>query len=262
MNKQLATAFVQPANTQRQAPASQPLYQFYLDKCVITNTRSIHQDTLLAGLGVIVTNGTEVSTPLITCAKLGNHNNTTLEFWQQGLGSLDNIGIEPQATVTFVYEIYNNGAKGHPNADELTQLIGDHLKLQAAANALNASNPALAAALVTQQQLDQLQQQIAAAGANANAKSTAIASTIFTGGMYGLFFSVIDGCDGIVAAGTYTANGATLDQRLASAPNNVIAQTDTSNGKQNGWGAPCNPHGSNYLISWIAQGRGQVLSSV
>jgi hypothetical protein len=228
------------------------MYQFYLDKCVITNTRSIHQDTLLAGLGVIVTNGTTVGSPMITCAKLGDHDNTTFEFWQKGLGSLDKIAIGPQATVTFLYEIYNNGAKGHPNPAELRQLIGDHLKLQAAMNALTASNPALAAALVTQQQVDQLQQQIASAGAGG--KSATVASTIFTGGMYGLFYSVIEGCDGIVAAGTYSAVGAKLDQRLASAPNNVIAQTDTSNGKQNGWGAPCNPHGSNYLISWIAQG--------
>ncbi len=248
---------VQPASPQPQGLVNQPLYQFYLDKCVITNTRSIHNDTLLAGLGVIVANGTEISPPFITCAKLGDHDNTTFQLWQHGLGSLDNIGIEPQATVTFLYEIYNNGAKGHPNAAELTELIGDHLKLQAATNALNASNPALAAALVTQQQLDQLKQQIAAEGANADVKSTTLASTIFTGGMYGLFFSVIDGCDGIVAAGTYSATGATLTQRLASSPNNVIAQTDTSNGKQNGWGAPCNPHGSNYLISWIAQARGQ-----
>ena len=246
--------------TQQTGQATQPLYQFYLDKCVITNTRSIHEDTLTAGIGVIVTNGTEVSRPSICCAKLGNHNNTTFEFWQQGLGSLDNIGIAPQATVTFIYEIYNNGAKGHPNTDELTQLIGDHLKLQAATNALNASNPALAAALVTQQQLDQLRQQLTAAAANADAKATTLASTIFTGGMYGIFFSAIEGCDGIVAAGAYSASGATLDQRLASSPNNVIAQTDTSNGKQNGWGAPCNPHGSNYLISWIAQGRGQGIS--
>jgi hypothetical protein len=49
-------------------------------------------------------------------------------------------------------------------------------------------------ALVTQQQLDQLKQQITAAETNADAKSTMLASTIFTGG--------IDGCDGIVAAGT------------------------------------------------------------
>jgi hypothetical protein len=250
----------QPANGEQFA--SLPLYQFYLDKCVISNTRSVHKDTLLAGLGVIVTNGTNVSFPLITCAKVGDHDNTTFAFWQQGLGSLDNIGIEPEATVTFLYEIYNNGAKGHPNPDELTQLIGDHLKLQAATNALSTSNPALAAALVTQQQLDQLQQQISSAGANANAKDTIIASTIFTGGMYGIFYSVIEGCDGIVAAGTYSADGATLNQRLASAPDNVIAQTDTSNAKQNGWGAPCNPHGSNYLISWIAQGQGQGLSAV
>jgi hypothetical protein len=79
-----------------------------------------------------VTNGAEVSPPLITCAAVGHDHNTTFEFWQHGLGSLDNIGIEPQATVTFVYEIYNHEAKSHPNADELTELIGDHLKLQAA----------------------------------------------------------------------------------------------------------------------------------
>lgn len=258
----LGSGSVQPTMSEPPAPLPQPLYQFYLDKCVITNTRSVHEDTLLAGLGVIVTNGTEVSPPLIACAKVGNHNNTTFEFWQQGLGSLDNIGVQPGATVTFLYEMYNNGAHGHPTADELKQLIGDHLKLQAATNALNASNPTLAAALVTQQELIQLQQQIASAGANATAKSTVVASTIFTGGMYGLFYSAIEGCDGIVAAGTYSATGATLVQRLASAPNKVIAQTDTSNGKQNGWGAPCNPHGSNYLISWIAQARGQGVSSL
>lgn len=258
----LDTSSAQSTTPEPQVPVNQPLYQFYLDKCVITNTRSIHEDTLLAGLGVIVTDGTTVSPPMVTCARVGNHNNATFEFWQQGLRSLDNIGIQPDATVTFLYEIYNNGAKGHPNADELTQLIGDHLKLQAATNALNASNQALAAALVTQQQMLQLQQQISSANSNATAKSTEAMATIFTGGMYGLFYSAIGGCDGIVAAGTYSATGATLVQRLASSPNNVIAQTDTSNGKQNGWGAPCNPHGSNYLISWIAQARGQGVSSI
>jgi hypothetical protein len=234
-----------------------PLFQFYLDKCVITNTRSIHQDTLVGALGVLLTKGTSVSAPYVITAKLGDHNNTTFAFWEKGLGSLDNIGIDADTQVTFLYELYNNGAKGHPNPDELKQEIGDHLKLQAALNALQNSNPQLAAALVNAQQLSQLQQHMS----TLSASSISLAD-IFSGGLYGAFYSLIDGCDGIVAAGTYGATGTLLSERIASSPNQVISQTDTSNGKQNGWGAPCNPHGSNYLISWIAQARGQGLPSV
>jgi hypothetical protein len=234
--------------------ATKSLCQFYLDKCVITNTRSLHKDTLVAGLGVVLTKGTSASKPSVTCAKLGDHNNTTFSFWEKGLASLDNIGIDADTQVTFLYEIYNNGAKGHPDLDELQQQIGDHLKLQAALNALNSSNPQLAEALVSQDELDKLKQQMS----TPSAKSLMFAS-VFTGGLYGAFYSLIDGCDGIVAAGTYSATGAVLSERIASSPNQVIVQTDTSNGKQNGWGAPCNPHGSNYVISWIAQSRGQGL---
>ena len=141
---------VSPVPVQPSLNLATPLYQFYLDKCVITNTRSLHKDTIVGGLGVLLTKGTVASTPSVVCAKLGDHNNTTLTFWEQGLVSLDNIGIDTDTQVTFLYEMYNNGAKGHPNLDELQQEIGDHLKLQAALNALNSSNPELAQALAPQ----------------------------------------------------------------------------------------------------------------
>jgi hypothetical protein len=246
-----------PASTPAVPAPPPPEFQFYLDKCVITNTRSLHEDTLVAGLGVLLTKGNVVGTPSVLTGKLGDHNNTTLTFWEHGLGSLDNIGIDAETQVTFMYELYNNGAKGHPSLDELQQEISGHLMLQAALNAMNSQNPEMAQEFNPNPQFEALKQQVS----QLSAKSLPYAQ-VYTGGLYSAFYSVLEGCDGIVAAGTYSVSGALLSERIASSPNQVIAQTDTSNGKQNGWGAPCNPHGSNYIVSWIAQARGQKVAAV
>jgi hypothetical protein len=107
------------------------LYKFYLESCEVMDTRSFHEDTIVAGIGVIV-NRQVVGTPM--AAPLGNHNNGKFTFWTKGLGSIDRVEIGEDEQFAFIFQLYNNGQAGKPTVSDVQAHIA--LDLLAAADEL------------------------------------------------------------------------------------------------------------------------------
>ncbi len=93
-------------------------YRWTLQTFRITDTRSHHDDTLIAGLAVSVNS---VLYPPI-CAQMGDFNNGDHSFAQHGLKSLD-INANSDDAVQMIYQIYNNGNQKKPNLADLTAAL-------------------------------------------------------------------------------------------------------------------------------------------
>jgi hypothetical protein len=151
----------------RQEGAAMANYQFYLDSCEIMDTRSFHEDTIVAGLGCIVNQTVHNST---LAAQVGDHNNGKFTFWQQGLGSLDQVEIGDDDQFVFIYQLYNNGQAGRPSVADVQayidrDLLGGVNKLLAMASSAGDLNQVEAQIAQAQAQIQQLNGEIAAAKA-------------------------------------------------------------------------------------------------
>ncbi len=227
-------------------------YQFYLDSCEIMDTRSTHEDTIVAGLGIAV-NGKVA--PRTQVAQVGDHNNGKFGFWEKGLGSLDQVDIEPGDFFVFVFELFNNGHGHHPNTAELEafidrdlinapQMLALEIMLAHRQVTPSAPPPALYAVLVPGAQW------------STTGLPRAGAVTVLnyaTGGLFSAFKAAIGGCDGPLGMGLVCGTGAGLDQRIpAVGPLTVSAQFSA---KQLGFDRPCNAAGSNYVVNVVIQRR-------
>ena len=231
-----------------------PNYQFYLDRFEVTDTRSFHKDTLLAGFGVIV-NGTTFGP---VTAQLGRFNNGIYGFWQHGLGSLDNIPIARADKVAFRYAIFNNG---HDHRPDEASLISD---LKSDLPKLLSTVPTIATSTSKFRYLDHdgiyghdgpgppTGSGEQWTGESGKGGDPTLVRNIFTGGLYSLIKYFTKSCDGIVAFGGLATTGANLEYHMT---NGVLSYTDVCTSDSMGVDKPCNRSGSRYLVNWLVQKR-------
>lgn len=237
-----------------------PIYQFYLNTCKITNTRSFIKDTLIVGLGVQV-NNTVVS---VVAHQIGNFDNGTFTFWEKGVTSIDQVLINPTDSVTFMYQIYNNGHDHQPDENLMRGTISQDL------------NNAMGQFQVRRQAQDKRGEVLPIVkgdpdtGNIADGETSATADPeldadgdvgsdppvqedFFTGGLYSLFKFIFKSCDGPVALGVFSTTGADLEARIAKKGGQAVIASQTFSGKACKYGAPCNASGSDYVVTWIFQ---------
>ncbi len=224
-----------------------PNLQFYLDTFKITDTRSHHDDTLVAGIGAYV-NGKEFGP---NTEQIGDFNNGTHSFSKHKLLPVTGVPVNPTDSVVVVYQIYNNGDHHSPNPNLLSGEIG-----LAAQKLFSATIPAPKFGDGGSQQT----------GADANSKLSAypvdfpnadagetsqpVLENVLTGGLYSLIKLAFKDCDGPVAMGGYVFKGAIILNALNAAADKTFHQSETFNAKKEGWGTPCNSSGSNYIVNW------------
>ena len=227
--------------------SAKPKYQFYLDSCEIMDTRSYHNDTIIAGLGVMVDGRVPQKSQI---AQVGDHNNGKFTFWEKGLGSLDNIEIGPNDPFVFVFQLFNNGHNHRPNVAELDAFIDrDLINANADLGGLG-SGTWMHGSDVT----------ILMPGSNWSVPSNGLnnqtlvnEANYLSGGLFSAIKAAVGGCDGPLALGMVTGRGAALDSHIpAVGPLRLTAQY---NAKHLRMGAPCNPAGSNYVVNVIVQRR-------
>lgn len=228
-----------------------PNLEFYLDTFKITDTRSHHDDTLIAGIGVYV-NGKEFGPNV---QSMGDFNNGTHSFSKHKLQPVTGVPVNPTDSVVVVIEIYNNGDHHSPNENLLRGEIGT-----AAQKLFSATIPAVKLG----------DDQSHPTGADANSKLSAypvdfpnadggettqpVLENVLTGGLYSLIKSAFKDCDGPVAVAGYVFKGATIIDAINAAADKTFHQSDTFNAKKEGWGTPCNSSGSNYIVNWGVKG--------
>jgi hypothetical protein len=208
-----------------------PTFQFYLADFKITDTRSHHNDTLIAGLGVAV-NGAIAG---IQVAQMGDFNNGTYQFWEHKLDAVNNAVINPNDEVSFVFQMYNNGHNHKPNQAMLTEaIVKDLSTLQAQINGAHGSsgNPG---------------------DFPSPDYSDASGAAFFTGGLYEMFKAIFGNCDGIVVGYGQSLMGSQLEASVNAGPGGVLKNSNIFNATTNGYGKPCNSSGSNYIVTWIVQ---------
>ncbi len=255
------------------------LYQFYLDSCEIMDTRSVHEDSILAGLGVIVNKEPHRPNQV---AQVGDHNNGKFSFWQHGLGSLDQVEIADTDTFAFIFQLFNNGQAHRPNASDLDAYILRDL-INASDQLLPVQNPPPPKAInLTMPNMPKLGGLLGQTGALSFGQNSSSISpppmpnfnvllpgkdwqydgsfsslayhdpNFLKGSLFSAIGSmVLSGCDGPLGCGLITGTGAELDKRIPTVgPLRLSAELNAKNLKL---GAPCNPAGSNYVVNLIIQ---------
>ena len=228
-----------------------PTYQFYLNKFKITDTRSFHNDTLIAGLGLQINDKVFAT----TSAQLGDFDNGTFSFWEHKLGSIDGAIIGATDNITFLFQIYNNGHDHQPSINLLNgSLSQDLLKVNVHLDSLGVKKPFM---------LPDADGSVADAGPDQDPEldsdgnkldtPSKVLDDILTGGLFSAFSYLFKSCDGPVAFSVFSSTGAQLEEMVNSAPNKVSTTMVTCNGKNLKLGSPCNSSGSNYIIDWIVQ---------
>ncbi len=230
-------------------------YQFYLEKFRITDTRSHHKDTLIAGFAVAV--NSTIYGPL--CAKLGDFNNGEYNFWEYGLGAIDNISITAADHVLFVYGIYNNGNESFGDAVALSMRLRSEL-LEATKRKVNiksSRNVPPGEKKSDYYYSDPVEGDDYAddfwTGEDGSGGDPTLVRNIFTGGLYSLVNYALTDCDGTVAYSSYSSTGKALQNSLSASPKQVLQLVKTTNAKQQKLGTPCNSSGSNYITTAIIQ---------
>jgi hypothetical protein len=242
-------------------------YKFTIQDFKITQTRSRHDDTLIAGYGISV-NG--LINP-IQCAGMGDFNNGTHYPSKHHLGS-QTFEAGPTDRVVLVYFMINNGHDHKPNCATLAQNI---------TTALQSGQAALAAKIATpgaphpQRPLessgkapvpvrrdaegadgDEPENGWVTNGENGNGGIYLSGSdwlNIFTGGLYAFFNWIFADCDGPVAQGALATNG--LAAMIKKSPSQIYTQSDTITSSTYSYGKPsgCNSSGSHYVVTWTLQ---------
>ena len=225
-------------------------YQFYLESCQIMDTRSFHEDTIIAGVGAIV-NGV----PLPSLAvQVGDHNNGSFAFWEKGLGSMDNVAIGTNDFFAFAFELFNNGHSHQPSVSDLQAFVDRDL-----INAHGSFGPWFPSSQPGNKTAARTDLIVLVPGGDWNPDKQdhqdliESESDLYTGGIFSGLKAAIGGCDGPLGAGLIYGQGAALEQRIpAIGPLRISAQL---NAKNLGFDAPCNRAGSNYVVNIIVQRR-------
>lgn len=222
-------------------------FQVYLDTFKITNTRSIHDDTLAAGFCIYV-NGKPYGP---TSAGLGNFNNGTHSFSKHGLKPITDVPIAAKDSLILSYQIFNNGDHGYPNPNLISGLVEQAVEATLSAKIVNHS-PGSGAGddheNIPVEKPDQLQGE--QEDGDSGGTSAPVLENVLTGGLYSLIKYGFKDCDGPVAGGVFQFTGAQIIAAINATADKVFQQSNTFNGKKEGYGAPCNHSGSDYIVNW------------
>jgi hypothetical protein len=242
---------------QVRTPHNMATYQFYLESFTITDTRSHHKDTLVAGFGVVV--NSTIYGPL--SAQLGDFNNGEYVFWQHGLGAIDNVPIKASDNVALLYHVYNNGKGGLPDIAALSAELRSRLvdvgkssqetQLARSRIASEGKTDSGDAEFPPQPYFDDGFW----TGEDGRGGDPTLVRNIFTAGLYSIIKYSYQNCDGPVAFGWLWTTGSALEKAIAAAPGQPLRTTKTTNAKALGLNSPCNSSGSNYIIKTIIQRR-------
>jgi hypothetical protein len=187
---------------------------FTLNSFKITDTRSLHRDTVYVSVAAAVNKNPPISLPT---KYMGNLNNGT---FQVDL-SIANVEVAPQDRVTFSYSIINSGYNKSAIEQKLQQVAES-----AASQGAQAGGAAAGGAID---------------GPVGSAIGKEAASWIL-GKLEGVVFA---DCDGTVAAAVHTYTGAQLAELTAGGK--VISTTDENKGTKSPDGCGRDSH---YFVTW------------
>jgi hypothetical protein len=208
-------------------------YTFRLDKVVIRDTRSHHEDTNLVGFAVKVND--QMFGPVIK--GMGNVNNGDHPLNME-IGPVS-INVENDI-VTICYQIWNNGNQGHPNGYELNTKLNEvmpDLKF----DDTDPDNPTSGDPTPGEP--------LGTTGGSFSDKLLHLADVILFTGLHWAF----DNCDGPVALKKVTLFQDDLHSRTRNNQRNDSEQ-DSFKGGPLKYGVPCNSgnnnQGSDYTVFW------------
>jgi hypothetical protein len=223
-------------------PAQTPRFVFHLDSFQIMDTRSYHEDTVVAGIGVMV-NG---AAPQTITHQLGNFNNGNINFQKKGLNPVS-ASIGPNDTFVFMFQLYNNGAHHNPNADELEAYLDKdllHSKTYIAPGgyAFGSASATPGWSVIFPN---------GKGGAPNGEAAINDIMNVVSGGAFSSVKGIFEGCDGPLAFGLIAGTGAELNSRIA--PQGPLRIAADFKGTQLKLGAPCNHAGSHYAVNVVIE---------